>query len=183
VCFSPQADRLAWVDFEGGNGKIRLWDLAESRHCPAPQERTGSWQTAISFWGDGDHLIYIGQNGVPKLWNVATQKIAPCIDAHFSGVGKISVSYDGTWLAAVRAGTEVSLIELDSKRIFGTLPAEGSVIWGLAWSPHGERLALSRADGGIVIWDVAEIKSQLHEFGLGWEAHPIHARLVTPGSR
>jgi WD40 repeat protein len=78
-------------------------------------------------------------------------------------------------LAAGRAGTEVTLYELDSKRIFGTLPAEGSVIWGLAWSPYGERLALSRADGGIVIWDVAEIKSQLHEFGLGWEAHPIHA--------
>jgi serine/threonine protein kinase/WD40 repeat protein len=168
VCFSPQGDKLAWIDWS--KSQIHLWDLAAGRPCPVPDERTNTSQTTLSFWRDGDHLLYIDRNGIPKLWNAVTQVAAPCVDATFSGVGKIAASWDGKWLAAVRAGTEVTLVDLDTKRIFGTLPAQGSVIWGLAWSPQGERLSLGLADGGLVVWDIAEIKSQLHEFGLDWEA-------------
>jgi WD40 repeat protein len=97
VCFSPQGDRLAWIDLS--IGKIHLWDLAKGHSCPAPDERMAHSQTRISFWRDGDHLLYIGQKDVPKHWNVVTQQTTPCVDGTFSGVGKIAVSSDGNWLA------------------------------------------------------------------------------------
>jgi WD40 repeat protein len=180
VCFSPSGDRIAWTEFDG---TIRIWDFEQGGLCPAPDDQSTAGEKAICFWRDADHLIYCGQYRVPKLWSIAERKITS-IDPALINVGKVAVSCDGRWLATVQDGTSVTLFDLDAKRILATLPSEGSVILQAAWSPQGERLALGLADGGVVIWDVAEIKSQLDELGLGWTTSGgIKLKKTVPSNR
>ncbi len=41
-------------------------------------------------------------------------------------------------------------------------------IWSLAWDPGGRRLALGLADGGLVIWNLPEVRAHLARLGLDW---------------
>jgi WD40 repeat protein len=46
------------------------------------------------------------------------------------------------------------------------LTEDAGSVWWLAWSPDGQRLAVSRATGDISIWNLKEIEAQLEPFGL-----------------
>jgi hypothetical protein len=54
-------------------------------------------------------------------------------------------------------------------------PAESTLIWSLAWSPDGERLAVGLADGGLVMWNVPKIQAELTRIGLAWRAGPTRS--------
>ena len=47
-----------------------------------------------------------------------------------------------------------------------SLPEEQGTVWWLAWSPDGRRLAISRANGDISIWNLEEIDSVLARLAL-----------------
>ena len=41
------------------------------------------------------------------------------------------------------------------------LPEQTGTVYWLAWSPDGQRLAVSRSDGSVAIWDLTEIERVL----------------------
>ncbi len=47
-----------------------------------------------------------------------------------------------------------------------TLPEEQGTVWWLAWTPDSRRLAISRANGDISIWNLEEFDSVLARLAL-----------------
>jgi WD40 repeat protein len=48
------------------------------------------------------------------------------------------------------------------------LPRENSPVIALAWSPNRSYLAVGSADGGLALWDMPAVRSQLAGLGLDW---------------
>ena len=82
------------------------------------------------------------------------------------GLG-IAVTHDSSRLAW-QTGRAATIWDLDRGKLLIALPDEPTSVWNLAWSPRGDRLALGLSDGGIVLWDLREIRAQLAALGLDW---------------
>jgi len=54
---------------------------------------------------------------------------------------------------------------LPSGRVLYSLPESTGSVWWLAWSPDGMRLAVSRSNGEIAIWNLPEVESVLNRLG------------------
>ena len=72
----------------------------------------------------------------------------------------------GTELATSTASHSVLLYDMEKRAEVLTLPPEESEIWCCAWSRDGTRLAVSLADGGVVVWNMEAVRDALREFGL-----------------
>jgi WD40 repeat protein len=64
------------------------------------------------------------------------------------------------------SGLDVDLWDPATGKLLFTLPEEVDAIWWLAWSPDSQRLAVSRANGEITIWNLNEVEAQLAQLGL-----------------
>ena len=71
-------------------------------------------------------------------------------------------------LVGASGGPGVKIWDWASRNLLLALPEETGTPWCLAWSPGGDRLAVGSSDGGLVIWDVPRIRSQLADIGLDW---------------
>jgi WD40 repeat protein len=47
-----------------------------------------------------------------------------------------------------------------------SLPEESGTVYWLAWSPDSRRLAVSRDNGDIAIWNLGEVEQILAKLGL-----------------
>jgi WD40 repeat protein len=79
-------------------------------------------------------------------------------------IANISVSPDESKFAiASLSGTGVDVIDALTGKLLYPLPDETSAIWWLAWSPDSRRLAVTRANGEIGIWNLEEVEAQLSQ--------------------
>lgn len=82
-------------------------------------------------------------------------------------ISNLRFSPDGSRLAAANhEGRRINLYDVASGRRLYSLPDETSVIWWLAWHPDGRRLAITRDNGDISIWNLTEVEAALVEAGL-----------------
>jgi WD40 repeat protein len=81
--------------------------------------------------------------------------------------GHLSLSPDGTKLAVVEdTNHDVDIHDSKTGRVLYSLPGQdGRVTW-LTWSPNGQRLAVSRSNGEVAIWNVAEVEQTLAKLDL-----------------
>jgi serine/threonine protein kinase/WD40 repeat protein/tetratricopeptide (TPR) repeat protein len=81
--------------------------------------------------------------------------------------GYFAGSPDGRWLAAPDSGGRAVIVyDLESGREWAALPPQAAVIWALNWSPDGASLAAGLADGGVVVWNLEQIRARLADFGI-----------------
>ena len=93
--------------------------------------------------------------------------------------------YDGATLAysadrrfrAQRSGAAWEVEHTETGDVWLRVPFSGG-IWCGEWSPDGRRLAFGHADGGLEIWDLAEMRETLG--GLGIELSDTATRSVDP---
>ena len=60
----------------------------------------------------------------------------------------------------------MDLWDLQTGRLLYSLPDEEGTLWWLAWSPDSQRLAVSRSNGDIAIWNLKEVERVLAKLGL-----------------
>jgi serine/threonine protein kinase/WD40 repeat protein len=166
VALSPDASLVAHV--EGGTA-IRVRDLAKDRPLPysGPSLMFG-WH-ALAFRSDRE-LVFIAGDGTAVVWDVVANRLVRTIGApgQFEAYHS-AVSGDGRWLAAQDTPTAVAVVDLQRGEIAFTFREERSPIWSLAWSPDARRLAVGLSDGGLVVWDLERVRTQLKAIGLGKE--------------
>jgi hypothetical protein len=179
LAFSPDSDLLAWVEGEGyysRNNIVHLWDVVNSRKHPFPPARLAENLQSVAFHPVSKQLVFVADTGTAEVRNVTTGNR---VSAFGRGVSKepdqvpsgpggmIALSSDGAWLASSH-GRFVSIWDMASGQLLVQLPEEESSIMSLAWSPNEALLAVGTFDGQLAIWDLAKIKAQLDELGLGW---------------
>jgi WD40 repeat protein len=99
----------------------------------------------IAFAADGSELLYI--NGYQRIdaFDVETGETRVVVPCSSWVTCSTALSPDGRWLAQPDDGG-IRLRELDGDA-HEVLPTPGVTVYGLAWSPDGETLALSSLDG------------------------------------
>jgi len=159
---SANSKLLAWVDRDCS---VCLWDLANEREIPfvGPPLLEG-WHS-LAFWPDSDHLTFGTAKRMFETWDARTARRVSSLGQVKEGTG-VAASADGRWLT--NADPTLWSSKTGSRGL--ALPPESTLIWSLAWSPDGERLAVGLADGGLVIWNVPKIQTELTRIGLAWRA-------------
>jgi WD40 repeat protein len=128
---------------------------------------------SLAFYPDGQRLIFMSTTGDAEVWHVAGgQRIFSFGQGRFErpdNLGVLALSADGVCFATQAArSTGVTLWDTANGSMMVALPAERSTVWPLAWSPNRELLAIGLSDGGLVIWNVPQTRSQLARIGLDW---------------
>jgi WD40 repeat protein len=165
ACFSPGSQFLAWADSQ----RISLWELdtGQKRSWPAKVFPF----LALSFLPDGKQLALVNQNeGKIEVRDAADGQVRATFGRKELIHGRsihTALTPDGAWLA-VGGDKAVTVWDMNKRELMFALPQERGTIWSLAWSPDKSMLAVGSSHGGLDIWDLPRIKSELGRIGLGW---------------
>ena len=148
--------------------------------------------TSITFNLEGNVLAMGNANGTITLRDIKKQNL---LDApHFSHSEKVLIltySPDGNHIASGSADGSAVIYNI-KRQNFHTIVTGDSNIWRVAFSPDGDKLALTRSNGWVSIWDVRSWDdsriTSLTNFtihtgpvnGVAWS--PYGTRLVSGGS-
>jgi WD40 repeat protein len=139
-------------------------------------ELADSHKFAVETLGLADNgrtLLNMEMDHTFHFWDSRSRKIVRSLPALTKGesstsyIGNFSVSPDGTKVAVANYnGLGVNIYDLASGRRVYSLPDEPGSIWWLAWAPDSRRVAVSRGDGDISLWNLTEVESILKQAGL-----------------
>jgi serine/threonine protein kinase/WD40 repeat protein len=131
-----------------------------------------------NFLPDGKRLLAMDTNHDIVVIDAASgQRISSCRtescrteDSQIIDIPGAPVSPNGLMIAATistASGTGVDILDANTGKVIYSLPAEAGSIFGVAWSPDSRRLAVSRKDGNIAIWNLQTIDQILAQLHLG----------------
>jgi len=82
-------------------------------------------------------------------------------------VTNLRASPDETKFALVTtSGLGVEIRDVLDGKLLYALPEETGSIWWLAWDPESQRLAVTRSNGEIAVWNLKAVEAQLTQLGL-----------------
>jgi WD40 repeat protein/tetratricopeptide (TPR) repeat protein/tRNA A-37 threonylcarbamoyl transferase component Bud32 len=146
---------------------VKVWDLERSVPVPfSGPELLAEWHS-LAFLADSRHLGYVTKPGVTEFWDCATDRNAFSLGraGEFES-NHIATSPNGRLLAGQATGSAVALWDLETRKILFRLRDEDCAVWSLAFSPSGREMAVGLSDGGLVVWDLGAIRTQLAGLGL-----------------
>jgi WD40 repeat protein len=166
LVFSPDSQRIAWVD---RYRTVRILDLATRRDTLLKGASLLNGWHNLAFHPDGHHLGFVSSGRVAEFWDLRTRASAFALgEANEFAGHHIALSPDGRLFAGNPRSAAATIWDTVSKQRLLDLPEERAAVWCLAWSPDATRLAVGLAEGGLAVWNLAEVRQQLGSGGLDW---------------
>jgi WD40 repeat protein len=150
VAFSPNGKNLAFGHLD--NGEVTLWDVAGGKEATTVLGHDGSRILSVAFSPDGKSLATGSQNGLARIWDVATRKCVHIMHGHAQPVNSVAFSPDGKTLAT--ADSALRLWDVATEKEFATLQGHTAEVKSLAFSPDGKTLASGSMDNTVKLWEV-----------------------------
>jgi WD40 repeat protein len=154
---------------------LRLWDLATGKVL-RKFEGHGHEVTAVAFSKDGDQILSGSVDQTVRLWEVATGKELHKFEGHpgivrsvaFSLDGRLALSGNSAHITKDGSGEpatdyDLRLWDLKTGQERRRLSGHTHWVWGVAFTPDGDRAVSCSYDTTIRLWDVATGK-ELHRF-------------------
>jgi len=154
-------------DLRGFEWRLLAYLCREESLYTFPKDgRTGGLQGmtdwAVAFSPQGDTLAAAGDDGIIRLWDVATRRLVKNLVGHKDFVSCIAFSPDGRWFASGTGGLfsgnrpmELKLWDAKTWAFIGDLPGHSFRITSVAFSPDSQTLASASGDKSVRLWDVA----------------------------
>jgi WD40 repeat protein len=171
VMFDPVGKQLAYAYLTPARNVlgIQIRGIAsEDRPQIVATNRQNNFVQGQCFLPNSGAFAYADTNREVTVVEPATGRIIlkfPTLDPGDNSkwdLSNLRACPDGSKLAMVTtSGLGVDLREPATGKLLYTLPDEPGSIWWLAWSPDSQRLAVSRANGDIAIWNLKEVEAQL----------------------
>ena len=176
ILFDPTGKQLAYTAMSESDKsvEIHMRDLAPGSR-PRVVATNINWMAVqgLCFLPKSGALAFMIKHRELRAIEPATGRIifnVPTIEPGEPSGGTVSnlrASPDGSKLAmASHSGLGVDLRDPATGKLLYTLPDEPGTVWFLAWSPDSQRLAVSRANGDISIWNLKEVEAQLSQLDL-----------------
>jgi WD40 repeat protein len=149
---SPRGD----IALSHGDGGLTIWK-AELGWAPATLAAHRRSVAGVDFTPDGRIMATGGEEGLAKLWDVATHREIVRLKGHPKSVHGIAISPDGGRLATGGGGAEaIKLWDIQTHQELITLAGEGSLTMFLRFSPDGNKLIALNLDSNhelrLQIW-------------------------------
>jgi signal transduction histidine kinase len=150
VAFSPDGTKLA-ARFAGG--AMAVWDLPSA----TPLFISGANATnliiaGMSFWPQSDHISF-GDPDAQGLISIHDFTLGEKITTGIRVGARAFRFRPGTMQVAVATDNRVDLFAFPEETPLRTLEAATRVFM-LAWTPAGDKLAVSTEDGDVYLWDL-----------------------------
>ena len=176
LVFAPDGQHVAFTDERSSSlDGVSLWKVgwgSTPRHLPTSRISVAALQS-LSFTPDSHRLLVLDRKRRVVTFNIGTGEEA----SSFSTVDPkrtpewvlpgMCLSSKGIRLAMTSAsGCGVDVWDSATGHLLFSFPEQTGTVWWLAWSPDSQRLAVSRSNGDIEIWNLQEAERVLTELGL-----------------
>ena len=134
-------------------GPVRLWDVPSGQEI-AQLKGHEKCSIDVAFHPDGHLLVTGGEEGTVRLWDVATRAPLAILRGHAGMSSEFCSAPTANWWPRVPSDKTVRLWDAQTHEQLAVIPV-GSIVYGVAFSPDGTRLAAGCADSTIRLIDVA----------------------------
>jgi WD40 repeat protein len=157
IAVVPESQKayLASQDF-----KVYEADFAAAKFEPKELYSHGSYVTGVALAGKS--LVSGSYDGKLIWWNTQDRKIVRTVDAHAKWIRKVIASPDGKIVASVADDMICKLWDASSGKLIKELRGHhektphgfGSMLYTVAFSNDGKRLATADKVSHVVVWEV-----------------------------
>ena len=150
IAFSPDGTSLATAS---DDNTAKVWDRAAGKELLTLTGHAGALK-GIAFSPDGKRLATCSSDRTAKVWDSATGNELFTMSGHTDVVNRVTFSPDGRYLATVSDDKTAKMWDAETGKVVLTQRGT-SLVWGLAFSPDGKRVAFANFDGRSTIVDIA----------------------------
>ncbi len=200
----PQPGRRAvlCVAFGGPNGRllamsgedktVHIREAATGRELLGLRGHTGV-VTCLTFSPDGQRLVSAGKDGTIRVWDGTPlrgdegQEEARTFSHHTNEIWSLAVRpTDGRLVVSGGFKTPATVWDAQSGGVIAEIPGQSSVVFCVAWSPDGQRVASAGVEGAQFNLKVVNLQDRSQDFELSTRSefmavafHPDGKHLVT----